>query len=216
MKSFAVIGLGNFGATVVRELSGLKCEVTAVDADPARVQSVQEFAHAAIVADASAREFLEQLDVAHFDSFLVSTGDNTHASILITLHLKELEARRIIVKAHSEDHAKILMKVGASETIIPERQMATRLAHFLAQSNLIDYLPLTGDYGVAEIDPPAKFANKTLEELKLRAKYQIQVIAVKDAPSGEFKLVPGGDYRINSSDILVVVGKTKDVEKLQQ
>jgi len=216
MKEFAVIGLGNFGATVAKELSSLKCKITAIDSDQGRVQSVQEYAHAAVVADATSREFLEGLDVKKFDGFLVSTGENTNASILITLHLKELGAQRVIAKAKSDDHAKILIKVGASDAIIPEQQMANRLAYFLAQSNLIDYLPLSGEYGVAEVDPPAKFEGKTLRELKIRPKYNIQVIAIKDESSGEFKLVPGAEYRIGPRDILVVVGKTKDIDKLQQ
>lgn len=216
MKEFAVIGLGNFGSTVARELAELKCKVTAIDRDKSRVQPVQDDVDVAIVADATDREFLAQLNVRRFNSVIVSTGEDAHAAILITLHLKGLEAQQIIAKANSEDHAKILIAVGATDAVIPEKQMATRLAHFLAQSNLIDYLPLAEDYCVAELDPPARLVNKTLEEAKLRSKYDVQVIAVKDGPSGEFKMVPGGDYRIKGSDVLVVLGKARDVDKLRE
>lgn len=215
MKEFAVIGLGNFGATVARELSRLSCKVTAIDGDKGRVQAVQDDTHLAILADATEREFLQNLEVDTFDAIIVSTGENTHASILITLHLKELGARKIIVKAKSEDHAKILLKVGATQAIIPEKQMAVKIAHSLTESNLIDFLPLTGQHYVAELVPPARFVDKSLRELKVRTKYNVQVIAIKDLPAGQFNFAPGGEYRIKASDILVVLGQGKDIEQIK-
>jgi trk system potassium uptake protein TrkA len=214
MKEFAVIGLGNFGATVARELNRLKCRVTAIDIDKARIQELQDNIHMAILADATQREFLENLEVDKFDCFVVSTGENTHASILITLHLKELGATKIIVKAKSENHAKILHKVGATQAIIPEQQMASKVAHSLSESNMLDYLPLTGQYLVAELAPPAKFVGKTFEELKMRSKYHVTVIAVKDVPAGTFNFAPGGDYRVKGSDVLVILGQRKDIDKI--
>jgi len=215
MKEFAVIGLGNFGATVARELSKLKCNVTAIDGDKARVLALQDIVRQAIVADATQREFLMNLEVDKFDCIVVSTGENTDASVLIALHLKDLGAQKVIVKAKSEDHAKILLKVGATQAIIPEKEMASKIAHSLAVSNLLDSLPLTGDYFVAEIPPPDKFVNKTLTELKIRAKYGVQVIAIKNADTGVFEFVPGATYRVKTSDILVVLGQAKDIEKLK-
>ena len=215
MKEFAVIGLGNFGATVARELSKLKCNVSAIDGDKARVLELQDIVRQAIVADATEREFLKNLEVDKFDCIVVSTGENTDASVLIALHLKELGAQKVIVKAKSEDHAKILLKVGATQAIIPEKEMASKIAHSLAVSNLMDSLPLTGDYFVAEIPPPDKFVNKTLTELKIRAKYGVQVIAIKNADTGAFEFVPGATYRIKTSDVLVVLGQAKDIEKMK-
>jgi trk system potassium uptake protein TrkA len=215
MKEFAVIGLGNFGATVARELARLKCKVTAIDSNKALVQSLQGSVHMAIVANATEREFLENLEVDKFDAFVVSTGEDTDASILIALYLKELGAQKIIVKAKTEDHAKILLKVGASQAMIPEKQMATRIAHSLSETNLVDYLPLSEEYFVAEVPPPRKFIDKTLIDLKIRSKYHIQVIAVKNVQTGALKFVPGADYQIQSSDILVVLGRGEDIEKLK-
>jgi len=216
MKEFAVIGLGNFGATVARELSTLKCKVTAIDMDSARVEELQDEVHTAIVANASERKFLDNLEVEKFDCFVVSTGVDSHASILIALHLRELNAKQVIVKANSDDHAKILRKVGADEAIIPEEQMAVRLSHSLAQSNLIDYLPLASDHYVAELVPPESFLGKSLSELQLRVQYNIQVIAVKNKFSGDYNLVLNGDFKISDSDVLVVLGKGKDIEKIKQ
>ncbi len=215
MKEFAVIGLGNFGATVARELARLKCKVTAIDSNKSLVQSLQSSVHMAIVANATEREFLENLEVDKFDAFVVSTGEDTDASILIALYLKELGAQKVIVKAKTEDHAKILLKVGATQAMIPEKQMATKIAHSLSQSNLVDYLPLSEEYFIAEVPPPKKFIDKTLIDLRIRSKYHIQVIAVKNAQTGALTFVPGADYRIMQSDILVVLGRGEDIEKLK-
>jgi len=214
MKEFAVIGLGNFGATVARELSRLKCKVTAIDNDKGRVHSVQDEIHMAILADATERDFLQNLEVDKFDCFVVSTGENTHASILITLHLKELGAKRIIVKAKSDDHAKVLVKVGATQAIIPEKQAATRIARSITESNLIDFLPLTGEFYVAELAPLARFVGKSLKELKIRTKYNVLIVAVKD-PAGKLIFVPGGDYQVKASDILLILGEAGNIEQIK-
>jgi len=215
MKNFAIIGLGNFGATVARELSELDCRVTAIDSDKAKVQPLNDVAHLAILADATDRSFLENLEVESYDCFVVSTGKDSHAAILITLHLKELGAKKIIVKANSADHARILTKVGATEAVIPEKQMAKRLSHSLAQPNLIDSLPLTGGFYVAELAPPKDFVGKQLLEVQLRSRYHVQVIAVKGSAGGEVTFAPGGEYRFKQSDILVVLGKEDDIEKIK-
>ncbi|HUV30834.1 MAG TPA: TrkA family potassium uptake protein [Acidobacteriota bacterium] len=215
MKQFAIIGLGNFGATVAAELTKLKCKVTAVDIDRGRVQGLPDRAHQAILADATDRAFLQQLGVSNYDCFVVSTGKDWHASVLITLHLKELGAARVIVKANSADHAKVLERVGATQAIIPEQQMARSLSHSLANPNLVDYLPLSGEYCVAELVPPAGFVGKQLLELQLRTKYHVQVIAVKDTRTAEYDFVPGGDYTIRATDVLIVLGRQADVEKLK-
>ena len=214
MKEFAVIGLGNFGATVARELSRLKCKVTAIDNDKGRVHSVQDEIHMAILADATERDFLQNLEVDKFDCFVVSTGENTHASILITLHLKELGAKRIIVKAKSDDHAKVLVKVGATQAIIPEKQAAIRIARSITESNLIDFLPLTGEFYVAELAPLARFVGKSLKELKIRTKYNVLIVAVKDA-AGKLIFVPGGDYQVKASDILLILGEAGNIEQIK-
>jgi len=214
MKEFAVIGLGNFGATVARELSRLKCKVTAIDNDKGRVHSVQDEIHMAILADATERDFLQNLEVDKFDCFVVSTGENTHASILITLHLKELGAKRIIVKAKSDDHAKVLVKVGATQAIIPEKQAAIRIARSITESNLIDFLPLTGEFYVAELAPLTRFVGKSLKELKIRTKYNVLIVAVKDA-AGKLIFVPGGDYQVKASDILLILGEAGNIEQIK-
>jgi trk system potassium uptake protein TrkA len=215
MNEFAVIGLGNFGAMVVRKLYEHGSKVTAIDSDKIRVQDMQDQCHQAIFADATDRKFLANLEVDKFDVFVVSTGDNEHASILITLHLNEMGAKRIIVKANSVDHSKILLAVGADEAIIPEEEIAMKLAKSLALPNLLDFLPLSEEYSIAEVAPPTNFQGKSLIELNLRNKYHLEVIAIKDVLTGQFRFIPGGDFRIKDTDILIVLGKQQDIEKIR-
>ncbi len=216
MKEFAVIGLGNFGATVATELVHLKCHVTAIDIDKTKIQKIESSTSLGIIGDATDRDFLKNLDVGQFDCFIISTGQDSHASILITLYLKEMNARKIIVKANSEDHARILRKVGADITVIPEQEMAIRLALAQSESDLIDYLPLTGDYCVAELSPPKTFIGKTLMQLKLRKKHNIQIVAVKDTVTNQFNFAPDADYEIKAADMLIALGKRSDIDKLKK
>lgn len=214
-KKFAVIGLGNFGAAVARELTELKCEVTAIDIDKGKVQALVDEVALAIVGDSTEREFLENLDAEQFDCVVVSTGKDSHASILIALHLQELKAQKIVVKANSRDHAKVLVKVGASEAIIPEAQAALRLSRSLARPDLLEHLPLSQDFSVGEIKPTDEFIGKALKELEFRSKYHVQIVAVRDTVDGDLEFAPDGNYEVKANDMLIVLGKDHDIEQLR-
>jgi trk system potassium uptake protein TrkA len=215
VREFAIIGLGNFGATVAAELKALKCKVTGIDRDKAIVQEHRESLNTAVLADATDRRFLENLEVDKFECIVVSTGEDTDASILITLHLKELNAAKIIVKAKSADQARILQKVGADQALIPEQQMAQRVARSLASPNLIEFLPMTEEYSIAELEPPENFIGKSLAELEIRSKFHMQVIALRDKDSGNIHFAPGGNYRIRPNDVLLVLGRNEDIDEFK-
>lgn len=216
MKRFAVIGLGNFGAAVARSLSHEHCRVTAVDIDKARVQALVDDVDLALVGDSTVHAFLEKLQVQDFECIVVSTGKDSHASILIALHLKELGAKKVIVKANSADHAKVLLKVGADEAVIPEQRMAERVAMSLARPNMLDHLPLSEEYYVAEVLAPRDFVGKRLMDVDLRNQYHIQVVAVKNQSTDALDFAPGGAFKIKHGDILVVLGRGEDIEKLKE
>jgi trk system potassium uptake protein TrkA len=145
---------------------------------------------------------------------IISTGKDSHASILITMYVSELGAKRIVVKANTRDHAKILMQVGATQAIIPEQEMAVKVSRSLAQPNLIDFLPMTGDYYVAELEAPEDFHNKNLAELQLRSKYNVQLIAVRKN-NRRFEFAPGGDYVVEKNDLLIILGQDEDINRLK-
>ena len=215
MGKFAVIGLGNFGWWVAKSLFDSTQEAIAVDSDKNRVQQIKSFASQAIVADATQKEVLERIGLADADAVVVSLGDNVSASTLVTLYLHEIGVKKIIVKAVNEDHAKILTRVGATEVVFPEKEIGQKIAKALIMPNVLDFLPLTDEYEIVELAPPHDFVGKTLIDLELRRRYHIQVIAVRGIIPETFTIVPSADFVIKDSDILVVLGARRDIEKIR-
>ena len=215
MKRVVVIGLGIFGFHIAKELYESGMEVIAIDKSKEVIQKIKDFSSKAVVADAREKEVLESIGIREEDIVIVSFGEDLSSSTLLTLHLKELNVKRIIVKAPNEDHKRILQKVGATEVIIPEREMAGKVAKSLISPNVIDYIPISEDYNISEIAPPASFIGKSIAELNLRNRYHIEVIAMRDVLSDKITLVPLASSVIKDSDILVVIGKEPDIKKIK-
>ncbi|MDH4258089.1 MAG: TrkA family potassium uptake protein [Candidatus Aminicenantes bacterium] len=211
---FAVIGLGSFGSNVAKTLYERKNEVLAVDASKEKIEEVKSFVSHAVNMDAADKENLQALGIKEMDVVVVSLGPEMEASILTVLYLHEIGAKRIVAKALTEDHAKILEAVGATEVIYPEKDMAIRTALKLSCPNILEYLPLTSGVGIQEIAPPEKFIGRSLKELDLRNKYGIQVIAIKELIPEKTSFVPRADFVIKDSDILIIMGEEKKLQKI--
>ncbi|MCD6319897.1 MAG: TrkA family potassium uptake protein [Candidatus Desulfofervidaceae bacterium] len=212
----AVFGLGIFGRNVAKALFEKGHEVIAVDQEKDLIQKAQEYATQAIVANCTDRELLENLGLNTVDLAVVSLGENLSASILLTLYLREMEVKQIIVKAVNEDHQKILEMVGATKVIFPERDMAIKLAASLDTPNVLDYLPLSQEYQVIEMAAPKAFVDKSLKDLDLRRKYGIQVIAVRESGSDTVHCLFSPEFKIKEGDILIILGKVEDIEKVKK
>lgn len=212
-KKFCVIGLGNFGFHVVETLNADGHEVVAIDSNKDKVQGVKDICAYAILGEAANKEFLASQGVHEMEAVVVSTGDRSHLSTLITLYLKELKVKRIFVKALNEDHGRILERVGATDVIYPEKDMAKRIAHTMSSPNVLEFIPLAEEYSLSETEPPPQFIGKTLVELDLRKKFEVTVIAVKDVLTDRFIPAPPPTYMIKGSDVLILIGKTNDVDK---
>lgn len=215
MKRYAVIGLGNFGFYAAKSLYEDGNEVVAIDSDKARVHGIDPYSTEAIVLDATDNEALRSLGLESMDGVIVSTGTKISTSILICLHLQEMGVKKILAKALDEDHGKILKRVGATEIIHPERDMAIRISRSLSRPNILDFIPLAEDYDLVQVGPPKEFIGKTLNELNLRAKYNVHVIAIKELVPDNFLLVPPADFVIKDSDILIMLGKSEDIKKIK-
>jgi len=215
MKRVVVIGLGIFGFNIAKDLYENGIEVIAIDKDKEMIQKIKDFSTKAVLADGTDKEVIESIGIQEDDVVIVSFGENLAASTLITLHLKEMKVKNIIVKAPNEDHKHVLEKVGATEVIIPERAMADKVAKSLISPNILDYIPLSEDYTISEIAPPASFMGKTIGELHLRTKYHIEVIAVREMLPERLTMVPRAEFVIKDSDVLVVIGKEKDIQKIK-
>lgn len=213
---FAIIGLGSFGSNVAKTLYGKKHEVLAVDTDKEKIEELKTKVTHAVHMDAAVKDNLRALEIQEMDVVVVSLGPEMEASILTVLYLHELGARRIVAKALTEDHGKILDAVGATEVIYPEKDMAIKTALRLSNPNILEYLPLLAGIDIQEIAPPEKFIGKSLRDLDLRNKYTVQVIAVKELIPEKTTFIPGADFVIKDSDILVIMGDEKQLEKINK
>jgi trk system potassium uptake protein TrkA len=215
MRKFVVIGLGNFGFYLAKSLFNEGKEVIGVDLNKERVQRTKDFCSYAVAGDAIDKSVLESIGIEKGDVVIVSLGTNISASVLVTLYLRDLHVENIYVKIVSEDHGRALEKIGATEVIFPERDLAKKLAKTLVSPNLIDYIPLGEEYNVVEIAPPREFIGKSLAELSLRNRYNINIIGVRGVVPEKITMNPGGTFVIKDSDILLALGRSEDIRKIK-
>jgi trk system potassium uptake protein TrkA len=208
--------MSSFGYFLCRAMADRKLSVMAIDSNEAKIDDVKPFVEKAVIADATDKEVLENLGLAEVDAVVVSLGERIDASILVTYYLRELGVKEIYAKAISEDHGKILNVVGASEVIFPEKDMAERVANRLERSSILEYFEIADGYSIIEWAPPEAFVNKTLAELDLTNKYNVQVIMVKETVPDRVTVVPRATQLIKDSDGLVLLGRDEDLERLQR
>ena len=211
-RQILVVGLGRFGSAVATTLAELDCEVACVDTSERRVQAIAPLVTQAMQLDSTDRDALRQINVADFDVAVVAIGADVEASILTTANLAELGATDIVAKAMTLPHARILEKIGAHRVIFPEHEMGVRLGNALAGTNLIDYMELDPSSAVAEIRCPGEIAGRTLAEANVRGRYGVIVLCVKSGD--EVDVIPDADRRLEKTDVIVVAGPTKDIDRL--
>ena len=172
MKRAVVIGLGIFGYNIARTLFENGFEVVAIDKNKDIIQKIRDHSTKAILADGTDQEIMDEIGIGEDDIAIISFGEDLAAATLITLHLKQMKVKNIIVKAPNEEHKLILEKVGATEVIIPEMDMAKKVAKSLVSPNMMDYIPLSEDYIISEMAPPNSFLGK--DNSGVRAACQVQ------------------------------------------
>jgi trk system potassium uptake protein TrkA len=209
-KYICVIGLGEFGSELARQLSR-HCEILALDRDEDRVNAVVDGVQRALILDVRDFTSLSSVVTEDFDEAIVGIGKDLEASILCTLHLKKIGVRSIQAKAKTEDHAAILRSVGATEVIFPERETARRLAARIVNPNLLDFVPLEADYRVMDVAPPDDFYGSSLEALNLRKRFGIFVLAIRELVPPRFVFLPDPKFVLKPSDVMVVIGREKDM-----
>ena len=215
MKTFVVIGLGRFGSAVATELSSLGHEVLAVDEREDHVQRVAEKVTHAETGDARDPSVLRALGVRNYDCAVVAVGDDIGNSALITLNLKEIGVKRVICKAQSHVHRKVLEKIGADRVVFPEHEMGVKLAQGLSSSNVLNFIELSEDFGIVETAVPKEWHYETIQNLDVRARYRVNIIAVRRGKDGALNVAPGASYVIEPGDAVVALGRTEDINHLQ-
>nr|WP_249365275.1 TrkA family potassium uptake protein [Cytobacillus citreus] len=213
-KEFAVIGLGRFGGSICRALAEEGMEVMAIDVDEDRVNEFSMIASHAVVGDTTDESVIKSLGIRNFDHVIVAIGDNIQASILTTLILKELGVNKITVKAQNDYHEKVLRKIGADHVVHPERDMGRRIAHNISSNNVLDYLELSDEHSIVEIVANEKLSGHTLIDLDIRAKYGINIVAIKR--KNDIIVSPLAHEEIQTNDILIVIGADVDIVRFEK
>ncbi len=214
MKSYVVIGLGRFGAEMALKLYECGEDVLAIDSDENIIDKLADRVTKAVAADARDLDVLRKLGVEDFDRAVVAVGSDLAASALITMNLKTLGVPFIICKAHDDTYREILEKLGADRVIIPEWEMADKLARGLTTAGVMEYIELSSEYGIVEMAPPAEWLGKTIRGLELRSRYGANVIAVRQGE--DLRIPPEIDKPLEDSCVLVVLGNCKVLEKLEK
>lgn len=214
-KHFVVIGLGSFGMALARRLAHNGCRVTGLDRCPERVDLLKQELYEAVIGDATEQEALQHLPVEDAAAVFIATGEDITPSLLAALHVKELGARRIIVKGVNEEHGKLLKCLGVERVIFPESEIAESLADRMTWPNVIDYLPIDPEYSIVEIAVPASLAGKTLQQANIRRKCGVWIVGVKDVMTDGLELFPDGGFTLHEEQILVAIGKQHELNQLR-
>lgn len=210
MKSVLLIGAGQFGCHVAKIMNEMRCEIMAVDIDESSINDILPFCTSAQIGDGTNEDFLRSLGVGNFDVCIVSIGDNFQSSLEITALLKELGAQVVISRASNDVQEKFLLRNGADEVVYPEKQSARRLAVKLSSDAILDFFELDESYSIYEMAMPRDWVGKSVVQLDVRRKYNINVISIKR--DGRV-MIPGADTVMSLDDRLYVIGDMKDLRR---
>lgn len=212
-NQFVIIGLGRFGSSLGRELVQLGYEVLGVDKDDEAVQEMSSVLTYAVAADSTDEETLRSLGVRNFDCGVVAIGDDIQASILTAIVLKDLGVKKVVAKAISELHGRVLEKIGVDRVVYPERDMGIRVAHQLVSPNLLDYIELSKEYTIAELAVPKCLDGKSLHDLNPRARFGCSIVAINKV--GGIIIAPTATDVLTESDVMVIIGTNEQIEQFE-
>ena len=214
MKSILIIGTGKFGKSLALKMAELGNEVMVVDKDENELRDISEYVTSAQVADCMDENVLKSLGINNFNICFVCIGDNFQSSLEITSLLKDNGAKYVVSKADRDIHAKFLLRNGADEIIFPEKDMAHRAAYRFSANHMFDYIQLSPEYSISEIETPESWVGKTISQVNVRSNYNINVLAYKEG--GKIYPLSNPNYLFKENTHLVVSGAWKDVEKLSK
>ncbi|SDX22331.1 TrkA family potassium uptake protein [Paenibacillus sp. CF384] len=213
INQFVIIGLGRFGSSLARELIELGYDVLGIDKDPEVVQDLSQVLTHTVTAESTDEEVLRSLGVRNFDCGVVAIGDDIQASILTAILLKDLGVKKVVAKAMTELHGRVLEKIGVDRVVYPERDMGIRVAHQLVSPNLLDYIELSKDYTIAELAVPKCLSGVSLQDLNARARFGCSIVAI-NKPKGII-IAPTGNDVLTEKDVMVIIGTNQQIEEFE-
>ena len=211
MKSILLIGLGRFGKNIAIHLNKLGHQVMAVDDEEERVENVLPYVTNAQIGDSTNKDFLESLGIRNFDVCIVAIGNDFQSSLETTSLLKELGARLVVSRASTDVHEKFLLRNGADDVVYPEKQIARWTAIRYSADHILDYIELDEGHAMFEIPVPRDWAGRTIGNIDIRKKYNINSMGIKK--NGKLMLALSPDTALESDQTMLVLGTTKDLQK---
>lgn len=211
MKSILLIGLGRFGRHIAIKLDELNHQVMAVDNNESRVEAVLPYVRNAQIGDATNEDFIRSLGVRNFDVCIVAIGDNFQSSLETTSLLKELGAKMVVSRAARDVHAKFLLRNGADEVVYPEKQLASWTAIRYSADHIFDYVELDEEHGIFEISIPDAWIGKTVGELDIRKKYNVNIMALRC--NGVLDMNIAYETLLGDDQTMLVLGNIKNIQK---
>lgn len=211
MKSILLIGLGNFGMHVAKQMRELGHQVMAVDHNEERVNEALPYVTNALIGDSTSQAFLESLGVANYDVCIVTIGNDFQSSLETTSLLKELGGKQVVSVANRDVQEKFLLRNGADEVLNPEKQIARWAAIRYTADHILDYIKLDDSHAIFEVNFPKEWIGKAIRELDIRQKHGINIMAIKE--NGEMNLTISPDCRLKENQTLMVLGEYKSIQK---
>ena len=212
-STFGIVGLGRFGTALAITLAEAGKEVIVVDQNEEKVKAMRQYTEYAFVCDNLSKATLSEVGIQNCDTVIVCIGSRIDTSILTTLNVVSLGVPHVISKATSQDQGAVLEKIGA-EVVYPERDMAIRLGKKLLSGNFLDFIFLDHDIEIQQVPVSGFIEGKTIQEINIRKKYGLNIIAVEHDQNTIIELSP--DYKLQSEDIIVVIGKVQNIRKLER
>lgn len=210
--SVLIVGLGRFGTAAALEAMALGHEVLAIDTDPAKVNRVAPQVTHAMELDAGDEAALRSIGAGDFEYAIIAISTSIESSIFATMAIKTLGAHHIVAKAASELHGAILERVGAERVVYPEQEVGARVTHILGVPDVLDYLDVGPEFGVAKIRVPAAYVGRTLAEVDLRGRFGLTPVAIRRGK--KVTVVPHRDERLGPADELILLGRDDGLDQL--
>lgn len=214
MKQFAVFGLGSFGCSLATSLYKLGNDVYAIDKREEVIHQIADSVTYAIQADISDMNALRSIGLSDVDCAVIASASDINVSLMAVINASELGIPSIYAKARDQIHARVLYKLGVEKVIFPEREMGERLAGTFSNTSILDLLELDSEHSIAEAEVPTKWWNKSIVDIGIRARYKLNVLAIKRG--GGVLVSPEPSELLTEGDKIVVLGEKTQIAKLTQ
>lgn len=214
MKSFCVIGLGRFGQTLAVTLARNENQVMVIDINADIVNALADTVTNAVIGDPTNEAVLRASGVKNYDCAVVCLSSSINDNLLVTLSLKDLGVPMVVSRAISDQHKRILEKIGADKIIFPEQDMGEKLAYMLDKNNVMEYIEFSNDYSIVEVKVPHSWVGKSIIDLEIRKRYGVTIIAINTTGSLNMDISPLPTRIFTQNDLVTLMGENTAIDKI--